>query len=87
MITKSNLVTKSQVHTPHDTNAFTDAASPNGNVKCRGVSVDVAGVIAYVDDAGNSRVTGTLVANVIHPLSTTIIKSTGTTATGIVIYW
>jgi hypothetical protein len=56
-------------------------------VKSRGVSVDVAGVITYKDSDGNAHVTGTLAAGIIHPLETTVIKSTGTTATGIIIYW
>jgi hypothetical protein len=76
--------TKSKVHTPHDTNKIADGA---GNfITCRGISVDVAGVIHYKDADGTARVTGTLAAGIIHPISTNLI-TTGTTATGIVVYW
>jgi hypothetical protein len=87
MSDKVDPVTKAMSITPHDTNTFTDEHSPNGAIMSRGVSVNVAGVLKFKDSSGNVRTTGTLAAGVIHPIETNVIMATGTTATGIYIYW
>ena len=73
-------VKRSYAHTPHDTNPITNGA-------CDYVLVGVAGDIAviYKDPVSGSDITDTfyVVAGMWHPINAKIIKSTGTTATGI----
>lgn len=62
------------VVTPHNTNLL---ARP-----IRGVSINVSGTIAYTNWDGEECVTSTLpIGN--HSMCATVIKATGTTATGI----
>lgn len=82
---KSISVSKSIAVNPHDTNVLVDADS--SKVVCRGISVAVAGDVAWKDENGVSRIAKNLAAGIIHPITTNLIKSTGTTATGVVAYW
>jgi hypothetical protein len=84
METRSDPVTKCISVTPSDVADFTDSGA---TVKCRGISVDGSGTVAFKDENGVTRVTGNLQEFVIHPISTKRIMATGTTATGIVVYW
>lgn len=65
--------------TPHDSNKLTGG-------RCRGLSVNVAGNVAIKNTAGTT-VSITLVAGVVHPISTDQVLATDTTATGIVAYY
>lgn len=77
-----------KVHTPSDVNKIQyDYGAGLVDVICRGISVGVAGTIAFKDKAGNSFITTSLAAGVVHPISAAMILSTGTTATGITVYW
>jgi len=73
-------IKRSYAHTPHDTNAIT-------NGPCDYVLVGVAGDVAviYKDPIAGSAITDTfyLAAGLWHPINANLIKSTGTTATGI----
>jgi len=55
----------------------------------RGVSLAVAGALAVVTFGGESLTvpSGALAAGQIHRLRVRQVKSTGTTATGVVAYW
>lgn len=59
--------------TPHDS---------NGNI-FKGFFVTAAGNVTFVDSLGNTVVITALAANILIPISTKLILSTGTTATGI----
>jgi hypothetical protein len=63
--------------TPHDTNDLAFLS--------RGVYVGVTGNLAVLDAAGNAVTITSLAAGVWHPLRLSRIKSTGTTATSILI--
>lgn len=79
---------KSTAVTPHDTDKLKDnEAAGTPAVVCRGISVTVGGLIAYKDKQNVARIAGPFAANVIHPLVAEVIMATGTTATGIRIYW
>lgn len=62
--------------TPHDTNELTNHT--------RAVWVGVSGSLSVVTTGGDSVTLSGVVAGVWHPIRLKIIKSTGTTATGIV---
>jgi len=58
--------------------------------RTRGIKVDGSGNksnIAIHDEAGNSVIITGLANNVIHPISTTRVLVTGTTATSVVVFW
>lgn len=65
--------------TPHDTNVLSFG-------KTRGISVAAAGNINIRNEAGDAVVIY-VIAGVIHGIVTDLIKSTSTTATGIVAYY
>ena len=67
--------------TPSDSADLTGGAT-------RGVSFAAAGDLKVITDKAETVVipSGALAAGIIHPLSVTRIFSTGTTATGIVVY-
>ena len=71
---------------PNDTQVLTYHGEA---LACRGISFAVAGDLAVRDDKETIVIipNGALVAGVIHPIGTDLIKSTGTTATGIVAYF
>lgn len=77
-------VGKSLDATPSDTVNISDSGKA---VLCRGISVGVAGDVAYKDEDGTTRVAKGLIAGVIHPISTRRIMLTGTTATGVQVHW
>lgn len=56
-------------------------------VYCRGMSFTVGGDVSFLDKEGNTRTAVGLGAGFIHPIRTTRILATGTTATGITVYW
>lgn len=76
--------TKAIAVTPSDSAKILDGTIV---VMSRGLSIDTAGVIVFKDENGVTRTSGTLVANVIHPISTNQVMLTNTTALGIVAYW
>lgn len=76
--------TYSMAVTPSDAALILDGSEP---VKCRGISFSGAGSITYLDPKGAQRVLNGLAAGIIHPISTNKIFATGTTATGIYVYW
>ena len=56
---------------------------------CRGIAIGTAGDLAIKDDADNSVTipANALAVGVVHPISTSYILSTGTTASEIVAYF
>lgn len=81
---RTDPVQKSIAVTPNDS---TDLSDSGATVKCRAISVTVAGVIAFKDANDVTRLTSSLAAGTLHPISTKRVMATGTTATGIVAYW
>lgn len=57
--------------------------------RCKGIAFGGAGDLAIKDDVGNTVVIpgGALATGIIHPVSTDLILSTGTTATEIVAFF
>lgn len=53
----------------------------------RGILVGASGDVAVVMSSGRTVVWPALAAGIIHPISCTRVKSTGTAATGIVAVW
>ena len=53
----------------------------------RGIMVSVSGDVAVTTKAGNDVTLPALAAGIIHPFRVSRIKSTGTTATGILAVW
>lgn len=84
MSEKINPATKAMAVTPDDSNDFLDSSK---SVLCRGVSLTVGGNVSWLDENGVSRTAAALAAGLIHPISTKRILATGTTATGITVYW
>lgn len=72
--------------TPSDSLVLTYHNRP---VRTKGISFKTAGDLAIKDDEGTTVVipSGSLVAGVIHPISTQQILSTGTAAVSIVAYF
>ena len=65
------------------------AVTPNNSADlpegtCRGIYVGVSGDLAVVSESGSEVTLTALAAGVLHPISITRVKSTGTTATDIV---
>lgn len=81
---KVDPASKGMAVTPNDSTDFTDSGAV---VLCRGVSLEVGGNLAWLDENGASRLAKGLAAGVIHPISTKRILASGTTATGICVYW
>ena len=73
--------------TPSNTNYIAD--SNNVQLIVKGFSVNVAGNVelVFMDQANTTGVVVTVVAGVIYPLAVKMIKSSSTTATGIVVYY
>lgn len=73
-----------------EVNPTKDDSDPLVNGDTRGISWSGAGdlIVRTVDDRDNNTTipSGALAANVIHPLRLSHIISTGTTATGIIVY-
>lgn len=72
--------------TPSDT-AFLEY---NGKVeKCRAISIEVAGDVAILNSEGTAVTipASSLAVGILHPISTSRINSTNTTATGIVAWF
>lgn len=57
--------------------------------KCRAISVSVAGDVAIINSEGNAITipAASLTVGVMHPISTSRINATNTTATGIVAWF
>lgn len=55
--------------------------------KVRGISFGGAGDLAILDEDGNPQIISGLAAGIIHPIATTRVLASGTTATNIVVYW
>lgn len=66
--------------TPNDSTPLTDGYTD-------GVYVGGTGDLAVVDGSGATVVFANLAAGVVHPIRTRVIKSTGTSATGIIGLW
>ena len=75
-----------QLVTPSNTATFTYDSKP---VKTRGISIGVAGDLAIKDSLGNNVIipAASLAIGMIHPIETSQIRSTGTTATSIVAWF
>lgn len=58
----------------------------SANLVTRGISCAVAGVISIKNSNGDF-VDVYIVAGAIHPISTNWIRATGTTATGLIVWW
>ena len=84
METRHDPVRKAMAVTPSDSTDFTDSGA---TVLCRGVSMTVGGNLAWKDENNVTRNATGLASGVIHSISTKRIMSTGTTATGITVYW
>lgn len=85
MESRQDPVKKAMAVTPSDVADFTDAGG--AVVLCRGISLTVGGNVAWKDENNVTRTAAGLAAGVIHPISTKRIMNTGTTATGITVYW
>jgi len=71
---------KFAVITPADDTALTW----NGeNMSTKGILVAVSGDLAVTDEADNTVIIPSVAAGVIHPIETSEIRNTATTATGI----
>lgn len=81
---KNEPYTKAMTVTPNDSADFVDGSD---TVLCRGISVAVAGTVAWKDANGTTRSSTLLAAGVVHFISTKRIMATGTSATGISVYW
>jgi len=64
-----------------------DSVNINDEIPCRGILLGVAGNISVLNAFGTAVTISGLSAGIIHPISTKRIRSTGTTATGIVAFF
>ncbi len=65
--------------THSDTEDITNKGEPTIG---RGLYIDVAGTIRYIDGLGNTHTKANMATGIIHPVYVQRIYSTGTTATG-----
>ena len=73
--------------TPSNTEDLKNAGGDD--IRCRGLMIPTAGTgaIAIVNEDGTATTITGLNPDVIHPISTTRIRATGTTATIIFAFW
>ena len=69
--------------------AVTPSDGADMTYAARGITVNVAGTLSYVPLGADGDATATIavLAGVMYPIGTARIRSTGTTATGIVAHW
>lgn len=81
--------TRSQDVTPDDDNNLEIDGGTNdgGALVARGLSIEVAGDVSYVNEAGDISIAKNLVAGVIYPFRLVKVRSTGTDATGIQVHF
>jgi len=68
--------------TPSDTVAL--SYDGTNDKKCRGLYVGVSGDVVCLNDEGNAITFTGLASGIIHPIATTRVNATSTTATNIV---